>query len=284
MDEARAANAPPRGCEAIAARTALSGPATMPVVQLGDVHGSLDWLLELSRQHAIDLATISIRALVDQIVAALDAARDHVPLERRADWLVTATWFVQLKSQLLLPDQAIAAEAEQRAAVTRDRLLEKARMQAAAAWLAARRPQLGVEVFTRGQPEIVPRKHTGDIVGMLRACLWLLRRPVDPPPSIRRPVALWRQPDAIAHLEALLSDRPQGGELLDFLPPHVFASATQIETGDAEPEADNHVVALRGAIASTLIAALELARRGTAACDQGDGFGPVHVRAVTGLA
>jgi chromatin segregation and condensation protein Rec8/ScpA/Scc1 (kleisin family) len=66
----------------------------MPVVQLGDVRGSLDWLLALARQHAIDLATISIRALVDQFVAALDAARDHVPLERRADWLVTASWFV----------------------------------------------------------------------------------------------------------------------------------------------------------------------------------------------
>jgi segregation and condensation protein A len=284
MGEVRAVDCTPPECEAATVGTALSGPAAMPVVQLGDVRGSLDWLLALARQHAIDLATISIRALVDQFVAALDAARDHVPLERRADWLVTASWFVQLKSQLLVPDTAVAAEAEQRGAAARDRLLEKARMQAAAAWLADRRPQLGVDVFARGQPEIVPREHTGDIVGLLRACLWLLRRPVDPPPSVPRSLRLWRPPAAIAHLEALLSDRPEGGELLELLPRHVFAASAPPDTDEANPDADHHVVALRGAVASTLIAALELTRRGTAACDQHKDFGPLHVRAVPELA
>jgi segregation and condensation protein A len=282
MDDAEARSWP--AGQGAAARIASRGAAAMPVVQLGGFSGSLDWLLDLTRQHAIDLAAISIRSLVDQFVAALEAARDRVPLERRADWLVTASWFVQLKSQLLLPDKAAAAEAEQRAEATRERLLEKARLQAAAAWLAGRRPQLGHDVFARGQPELFAREHTGDIVGLLRACLWLLRRPLDPPPTIRRPVTLWRPPDAIAHLEALLSDRPDGGELLEFLPPHVFTPADRMATSDADLEADNHVVALRGAIASTLVAALELTRRGTAACDQREGFGPVHVRAVTGAA
>lgn len=157
-------------------------------------------------------------------------------------------------------------------------------MQAAAAWLAGRQPQLGFDVFARGQPEIFGRAHTGDIVGLLRACLWLLRRPLDLPPAIRRPVALWRPPDAIALLEALLPDRPDGGELLEFLPPHVVTPGDRMATSDAGLAADNHTVALRGAIASTLIAALELTRRGTAACDQRELFGSVHVRAVTGAA
>ena len=292
MDEAYSAQQPRMDdagardrCEGqgAAARNADRG-AAMPVVRLGGFSGSLDWLLDLTRQHAIDLATIPIRDLVDQIVAALEAARDHVPLERRADWLVTATWFVQLKSRLLLPDTAGAAEAEQHVEATRERLLEKARMQAAAAWLSGRRPQLGFDVFARGQPEIVHREHAGDIVGLLRACLWLLRRPLDLPPAIRRPVALWRPPDAIAHLEALLSARPDGGELLEFLPPHVLVSADRPATGDADLEADHHGTALRGAIASTLIAALELTRRGTAACDQRDTFGSVHVHQVIGAA
>jgi segregation and condensation protein A len=282
MDDAEARDSP--AGQGAAARSAGRGAAAMPVVQLGGFSGSLDWLLDLTRQHAIDLAAISIRSLVDQFVAALEAARDHVPLERRADWLVTASWFVQLKSQLLLPDRAAAAEAEQRAEATRERLLEKARTQAAAAWLAGRRPQLGHDVFARGQPEIFAREHTGDIVGLLRACLWLLRRPLDPPPTVRRPVALWRPPDAIAHLEALLSARPDGGELLEFLPTHIFTPADRMAMSAVDLAADNHVVALRGAIASTLIAALELTRRGTAACDQNEVFGSVHVRAVTGLA
>lgn len=291
MDDAQTAERPRTDDAAACAGSAGQGraacmvgrsAAAMPVVQLGEFNGSLDWLLDLTRQHAIDLATISIRALVDQFVTALEAARDHVPVERRADGMVTATWFIQLKSQLLLPDQTVAAAAEQRAEATRERLLEKARMRAAAAWLAARRPQLGVDVFARGQPELFTREHTGDIVGLLRACLWLLRRPIDPAPVFRRPMVRWRPPDAIAHLEALLSDRPKGGELLEFLPRHVVAPIDRTATRDADPQVDDHRLALRGAIASTLIAALELTRCGAAACDQCEVFGSaVYVRAAT---
>jgi segregation and condensation protein A len=255
-----------------------NGATALPAVRLGGFNGSLDLLLELARGHAIDLAKISLRALVEQFVAALEEARHDVPLERRADWLVTASWFALLKSQLLLPDERLAAKAEQEARTTRDRLLEKARIEAAAAWLTARRPQLGVDVFARGRPEIFARQHTGDIVGLLRACLWLLRRPVDPPPDMYRPRRLWRPPEAIAHLAAVLSDRPEGGELLQFLPRHVFASSTTPTGTNADPD---DKIPLRTAIASTLFAALELARRGSAACDQPRGFGPVLVQAAT---
>lgn len=262
-----------------AVRIAGSGPDAMPVVQLGEFHGSLDLLLVLARRQAIALASLSLRDLVDQFVAALEEARHDVPLARRADWLVTATWFALLKAQLLLPDNALAAEAEERVAATRERLLEKARMQAAAAWLAARRPQLGVDVFARGQPEVFARQHSGDIVGLLRACLWLLRRPVDPPPAVRRPRPLWRPPEAIAHMAAALSKRPEGGALLAFLPRHAVPSAPP---ADADPKGDDERVPLRAAIASTLIAALELSRCGTAACDQTHGFAPIQVHAATG--
>jgi len=258
-----------------------NGATALPAVQLDGFNGSLDLLLELARGHAIDLAKISLRALVEQFVAALEEARHDVPLERRAEWLVTASWFALLKSQLLLPDERLAAKAEQEARTTRDRLLEKARIEAAAAWLTARRPQLGVDVFARGRPEIFARQHTGDIVGLLRACLWLLRRPVDPPPDLYRPRRLWRPPQAIAHLEAALRDRPEGGELLQFLPRHVFASSTAATGTNADPADPDDKVPLRTAIASTLFAALELARRGCAACDQPQGFGPVLVQAAT---
>jgi hypothetical protein len=112
----------------------------------------------------------------------------------------------------------------------------------------------------------------------------LLRRPLDPPPAIRRPVVLWRPPDAIAHLEKLLSDRPNGGELLEFLPAHVLSPGDRMATSEADVAAGSHVVTPRGAIASTLIGALELTRRGTAACDQREVFVSVRVRAVSGAA
>jgi segregation and condensation protein A len=250
-------------------------------VRLDGFNGSLDLLLELARGHAIDIAKISLRALVDQFIAALALARYDVPLERRAEWLVTASWFALLKSQLLLPDAKLSVAAEQEARTARDRLLAKAQIEAAAAWLTVRRPQLGIDVFPRGRPEIFARERTGDIVGLLRACLWLLRRPIEPPPEVHRPRRLWRPPQAIAHLEAALRDRPEGGELLQFLPRHGFASSTAPTVMNAEPAAPDDKVPLRTAIASTLFAALELARRGTAACDQPQGFGPVLVQAAT---
>jgi segregation and condensation protein A len=257
------------------------GATALPAVRLDGFNGSLDLLLELARGHAIDIAKISLHALVEQFITTLEQARHDVPLERRADWLVTASWFALLKSQLLLPDERLAARAEQEVRTARDHLLEKARVEAAAAWLTARRPQLGVDVFARGRPETFARQHTGDIVGLLRACLWLLRRPVDPPPDIYRPRRLWRPPEAIAHLEAVLSGRPEGGELLQFLPRHVFASPTAPAVVSADPAEPDDKVPLRTAIASTLFAALELARRGSAACDQPRGFGPILVLAAT---
>jgi segregation and condensation protein A len=263
-------------------RIAGSGADATPVVQLEAFHGSLDLLLDLARRHAIDLATLSLRALVDQFVTALAAARHDIPLARRADWLVTATWFALHKAQLLVPDSPGAADAQQRATAARERLLEKARMQAAADWLGARRPQLGIDVFARGHPEVFTRQHTGDVVGLLRACLWLLRRPVDPPPTVQRPMRLWRAPEAIAHMAAVLSQRPEGGALLAFLPRHALPSAPPATAAGVDPKGDDERVPLRAAIASTLIAALELSRCGTAACDQAQGFAPIQVHAATG--
>jgi segregation and condensation protein A len=245
-------------------RRSVAGSESTPVVRLDGFSGSLDLLLELARRHAVDLAAISIRDLVDQFVTIL--ARDDIPMEQRADWLVTASWLAWLKSQLLLPNDKGAA-AEQEAEATRDRLLEKARMQAAAAWLSARRPQLGVDVFPRGRPELFARHYTGDVIGLLRACLWLLRRPVDPPPLLQRARRYWRPPQALAQIETALANRPEGAELVQFLPRALVASKPAAATADAGEAERDHRLALRAAIASTLIAALELARCGIATCD-----------------
>lgn len=239
----------------------------IPVVQVEGFAGQLDVLLALARSRGIDLAQVSIRDLVDQLVAAAQE-RLAAPLPRRADWLVMASWLALLKSQLLLPDPKAAAAAEQEAEATRERLLEKARMQAAARWLEAR-PRLGRDLFARGAPEFFPRRPEGDIAGLLRVCLWLIRKPVAQPPAERRaPRRFWRTPDAIARIAAILAERPEGGELLEFLPP-----LPALDTAAGE-----RTIVTRAAIASTLVAALELARRGAAVCDQVERFGSLHVQ------
>jgi segregation and condensation protein A len=214
-----------------------------PLVRLDGFTGSLDLLLALARRHGIDLATLSIRTLVDQLATAL--ARTEIRLERRADWLVAAAWLALLKSQFLLPDPG-EARAPPPAEALRERLLARLRMRAAADWLACRRPQLGVDVFARGRPEFFARQTGGDIVGLLRACLWLLRKPIATPPAVPRPRRLWRSPEAIAHMAAALAGLPAGGELLDFLPDEAVAAAR----ADADPDALDAQVALHAAIAT----------------------------------
>ena len=72
------------------------------VLNLEGFEGPLDLLLELARAQKVDLAKISILALVDQYLAVIEGAR-RVRLELAADWLVMAAWLTWPKSRLLVP-------------------------------------------------------------------------------------------------------------------------------------------------------------------------------------
>jgi segregation and condensation protein A len=64
--------------------------------------GPLDLLLTLARTQKVDLAKISILALVEQYLAFIADAK-KLRLEIAADYLVMAAWLAYLKSCLLLP-------------------------------------------------------------------------------------------------------------------------------------------------------------------------------------
>ncbi len=105
-----------------------------------------------ARAQKVDLARISILALVEQFLAVIEGAR-RVRLEIAADWLVMAAWLAWLKSRLLLPpDEAGGEEGELAAEVLAGRLRSLQGIRAAASWLGER-PQLGQDVFGRGMPE-----------------------------------------------------------------------------------------------------------------------------------
>jgi hypothetical protein len=123
------------------------------VVDVEGFEGPLDLLLTLARQQKVDLAKISILALADQYLAFIEAAR-ALRLELAADYLVMAAWLAYLKSRLLLPEQqapeGLSAEDMANALAQRLRRLEGIRQ---VAEQLLNRPQLGREVFQRGQPE-----------------------------------------------------------------------------------------------------------------------------------
>jgi segregation and condensation protein A len=232
-------------------------------VQLEGFEGPLDLLLDLARKQKVDLARVSVLALAEQYLALVEGAR-RVRLELAADWLVMAAWLAWLKSRLLVPaDAAEQEEGELAAETLAERLRALEAMRAAAAWLGAR-PQLGAEVFARGQPEqheVVHPVLRLDLPGLLRAYTACARRAAASrtyAPERRR---LWTVQDALLRLAALLGTAREWTSLDRFLP----------QAADGLP--------WKAAVASTLLAGLEMARDGRLSLRQDAPFGPVLVRA-----
>ncbi len=224
----------------------------------------MDLLLDLARAQKFDLTTISILALVEQDLSVIESAR-RVRLELAADWLVMAAWLTWLKSRLLLPaGTAEAEEAEDAAGILAARLRDLSAIRSAAAWLAAR-PQLGQEVFARGAPEdhteIDDSRLALDLGALVRAYLAAVRRGTRSGRYTARVLTLWTVQDALRRLAALVGTLPDWTSLEQFLPA-ALAGPTE----------------RRAALASTLLAGLEMARGGTIALRQDHAFGPILVR------
>ncbi len=234
------------------------------LLHLDGFDGPLDLLLELARGQKVDLARISILALVDQYLVVIEGAR-RVRLELAADWLVMAAWLAWLKSRLLLPKGLEPAdEAEIAAEVLAARLRDLQAIRAAAVWLGAR-PQLGIEVFARGAPEAFAETETAGITaelgGLMRAYMAALRRGTRHRSYKPARISLWGVKDALARLAVLVGVLPDWADLARFLPESM--------TGPLER---------RAAVASTLIASLEMAKSGLLRLRQEDAFGPILLR------
>ena len=225
--------------------------------------GPLDLLLQLARHQRVDLAKISILALVEQYLAFVARAR-KVRLELAADYLVMAAWLAYLKSCLLLPKEAQEEPSAEELALRLQMQLQRLdAMREAGARLMAR-DQLGRDTYPRGAPEGLKvvrasaydvtlyelLKVYGDIRGRSEHRVYEVKR--------RAIVAL---DEALHRLEGLLGVALDWTELSRFLP-------------ESEDEGYR-----RSALASTFVAALELARLGRADLAQAEAFGPLHLRA-----
>ncbi len=258
------------------------GNAGAPLLRLGAWEGPLDLLLELARAQRVDLTQLSVSALAGQFAAAVEAATvarppDQVrgqglPLHQLGDWLVMAAWLLLLlRARLLLPPDSEAGRAARREARSlREQLARREAMRRLADWLA-RRPQLGRDVFGRGRAAEPDTAHAAmpaaDVTGLLRACLAVLQRPGQGGTYRPLPLALWRVPEAMAQLRRMLPTLPDGAALEHFLPPDVGDQADQ-------------PLRRRAALASTLMAGLELAREGRVSLAQGKTFGGIRVMPV----
>ena len=230
--------------------------------------GPLDLLLDLARRQKVDLRRISILELVDAYLDYIDHA-DQMRLELAADYLVMAAWLAYLKSALLLPkDEQEDPSPEELALRLQLRLQRLGAMREAAARLMGR-DRLGRDVFARGAPEglRVERKN-------LWQCSWydLIRAYGDvkvrsePVVHMVRERMVMTLDSAISRVSSMLGVAIDWMDLRDFLPPaHDSWANPQLR---------------KSALASSFVAALELARTGKAELAQEETYGPLRLRAV----
>lgn len=238
-------------------------PATL-VLQLGSWEGPLDVLLALARAQKVDLAQISILALVDQYLDFIRDAR-ACRLELAADYLVMAAWLAYLKSALLLPPEfGPEPDAHDLALKLQFQLQRLYAMRAAGAQLLAR-PRLGQDVFARAAPEGLKLEtvatYQASLFELLSAYGAIKARSVHGVHVVaRRPVMALDE--AIERLERLLGASIDWTDLARFLP-----------DGLTDPSY------ARSALASTFAGLLELTRQGKARLSQGAAFAPILVQA-----
>ena len=225
--------------------------------------GPLDLLLTLARAQKVDLARISILALVEQYLAFIADAR-KLRLEIAADYLVMAAWLAYLKSCLLLPkDEGTDPSPEELAMRLQLRLQRLSAMREAGARLIAR-DRIGRDVFLRGAPEgltVIRRSAWQSDLYDLISAYGIVRARAEPAVHVvaRRPVMTLDE--AIHRLEGMIGARIEWTALEAFLP----------ETQDRDYR--------RSALASSFVATLELARLGRLELAQDGTFTTLYVRA-----
>ncbi len=226
--------------------------------------GPIDVLLALARDQKVDLTRISILALADQYLEFVSRAR-QISLELAADYLVMAAWLAYLKSRLLLPappgdEEPTGAEL---AAMLAFQLQRLEAMKEAGAKLMER-PRLGRDFFARGGGDSlrVESRSRFDVTlyDLLQAYGRQQARQEASTLHIA-PTDLYSIEDALVRLRDVVGNVPDWRVLESFLPAGL-----------------REALRFRSAVASTFVAALELAKSGRIEFNQLSAFSPLYIR------
>ena len=236
------------------------------IVDVAGFEGPLDLLLAMARQQKVDLARISILALADQYLTFVEQAR-RMRLELAADYLVMAAWLAYLKSRLLLPEKVtpegggLSAADMAKALALRLRRLEAIRE---AGGLLFDRPQLGREVFGRGDPEPIAEIKrpvwSATLYDVISA--YATERQRHAMRRVRfRKRTVWSLVEAREMLQRLVGETSDWSRLDEYLIAFVVEPSMTAT-----------------AFASSLAASLELVREGVIEMQQAQAFAPIYMR------
>ena len=234
------------------APSSIIGAGSGFVVELEAFSGPLDLLLHLLREEQLEIADIPIARIADQFLQAVH----ELGLNQAADYLDMASRLVRLKAQMLLPRNVEEDGWEDPRAELVRRLLEYQQIREVAVWLgraAERRAQQFARGYMPPAPALPPPPLTLNLLDMLTAVDRVIAgipspvlhkvvaRPLDVESATRRIEDLLRDQEQIHWMDALGS----GATIVDVL--------------------------------STLLALLELAKRGSLRLLQPTPFSPLVI-------
>jgi len=241
------------------------------IVDIEGFEGPLHVLLALARTQKVDLLQLSILKLAEQYLSFVQEARRR-RFSLAADYLVMAAWLAYLKSRLLLPkpEQRKAEEppAEEMAQRLAFRLAKLEAMRNAADKLMTG-PQLGRDVFGRGDPEAIRIIPSGRIEGDLYELMsaYIAQRQKEAQRSYKPTIpTAYPLEDARDRLRRLLPDLERWTPLTGVAP---------MGAPTAGPSRASYV-------ASTLSASLELVKEGALEARQLEAFADIYLRARKG--
>ena len=222
------------------------------VVELEAFSGPLDLLLHLLREEQLEIADIPIARIADQFLQSIN----DLGLNQAADYLDMASRLVRLKAQMLLPRRPEEDGWEDPRAELVRRLLEYQQIREVAVWMG-RAAERRAEQFARGYlpppPALPPPPLKLDLLDVLAAVERVLAN--IPFPVLHRVVARPLDVEsATRRIESLLADQEEI-RWLDVL-------------GSRPTIVD---------VLSTLLALLELAKRGTLRLLQPTPFSPMVI-------
>ena len=222
------------------------------VVELDAFTGPLDLLLHLLREERIDIADIPIARIADQFLKVVHL----LGLNQAADYLEMASRLIRLKAQMLLPRGADGEEWDDPRAELVRRLLEYQQIKEIALWMNAQADRRALQFgrsYLPPPPDLPPQPLTLNMIDLLAAVERVIASILHPVMHrvVVRPLNV---EGATLRIQTLLDDR---GEI-------TWADAI----GPRPTIVD---------VLSTLLALLELARRGAAFLIQTTAFGPVVI-------
>ena len=235
------------------------------ILDLDGFEGPLHLLLNLCRSQKVDLRKISLVELCEQYLGFITGVK-ALRIEIAADYLIMAAWLVYLKSELLLPKDALSDDnnIEELARNLKFQLLRLDAMRNASVRLMAS-DQLGRDFFQRGEEDVTCDSrevvYTASLLDVLQAYARLKTKDDFEPLHLKRSFVVTPE-QALEIINTKLKQSTDWQELKKFVP----------EIWKKTPQSN------RTAMATSFAVFLELARLKKVEIMQSEIFAPLYLR------